>query len=351
MSTLHNVNVKDILPLTSPREIEEKMPLSATSLETVQRSRQTIRNIIDKKDKRLLAIVGPCSVHDRRAVMEYAERLLKLREDLRNQLYIIMRVYFEKPRTVFGWKGLINDPYLDGSCDMLTGLRLARRILMDITALGMPVATETLDPITPQYLSNLISWSSIGARTTESQTHREMASGLSMPVGYKNATDGNLQTAINAMQSARRGHTFLGINREGRTCIVNTRGNPWGHIIMRGGTGGPNYNPSSIKDAAALLSTAGLEPAILMDCSHANSGREHNNQQKVLQAVITQHLENNQTLIGFMLESNLTEGSVKIPDNPADLSYGISITDPCIGWEETDRLLNDAYKRLSGPQD
>lgn len=341
-----DIRVRELVPLVPPREMKEALPLSEAAAATVVQAREAVQRILAGTDRRLLAVVGPCSIHDSAAALEYAERLRGLRDEVGDQLLVVMRVYFEKPRTTVGWKGLIYDPSLDGSEDLPSGLQLARRLLLQINELGMPAGTEMLDTITPQYISDLISWASIGARTTESQTHREMASGLSMPVGFKNSTDGNLQVALDAMQSARHAHTFLGIDQEGRTCMVRTGGNPWGHLVLRGGTSGPNYYPESIEDAAARLRAADLAPGILVDCSHANSGKKHERQARVLHAVVQQKSDGEEAIIGAMLESNLSEGNQKIPADPRELRYGVSVTDSCIGWEESARLLREIRDQL-----
>lgn len=278
--------------------------------------------------------------------MEYASRLNRLREAFKDQLYLVMRVYFEKPRTTIGWKGLINDPHLDGSYDIETGLRKARRLLLDITEMGMPAATEFLDPITPQYLADLVSWAAIGARTTESQTHREMASGLSMPVGFKNGTDGGLQIAMDAMKAAMHPHSFLGIDQEGATCIVRTAGNPDGHVVLRGGRLATNYDAVSIASAVEQLKKAGLRSGLMVDCSHANSGKLHTRQEEVWHNVIGQRAEGNRALIGMMVESHLYDGSQPIPGDLTQLRYGISVTDACVGWETTERMLRAGHEAL-----
>ncbi len=337
-----NVNIESFTPLTSPSDLQQQMPASSRAHQTVVEARETIRQIITRQDPRLLVVAGPCSIHDIEAAMDYARRLADLRRRLADRIYIIMRVYFEKPRTTIGWKGLINDPYLDGSFDLATGVRLARRLLIDINELGLPAGTEMLDPITPQYIDDLISWASIGARTTESQTHRQMASGLSMPVGFKNSTDGNLQTAIDAMKSAKSAHHFLGIDGQGQTCIVTTRGNPCGHVILRGGSGRPNYDPENVAEAARLMQHAELEPAIMIDCSHANSGKKHEQQEVVWNSVIEQKRKEQtgmDVIIGAMLESNIAAGRQDIPVDKSQLKYGVSVTDECIDWEKTVQLL------------
>jgi 3-deoxy-7-phosphoheptulonate synthase len=292
-------------------------------------------------------VVGPCSIHDIDSALEYAQRLARLREELQDQLYIVMRVYFEKPRTTVGWKGLINDPHLDGSYDIATGLHKARQLLQQITAMGLPAGTEFLDPIVPQYIADLISWAAIGARTTESQTHREMASGLSMPVGYKNATDGSLQVALDAMQSARTPHSFLGIDQEGYTAIVRTKGNPFGHVVLRGGRKQTNYDEDSIHDAIAALRKDGQDAALMVDCSHANSNKQHARQEEVAHSVIAQRAAGNDALIGLMIESFLFEGNQPVSPNLSELKYGVSVTDACINWDTTERILRHAHQQLA----
>lgn len=296
-----------------------------------------MRRILRGEDTRLLVIVGPCSIHDPEAALEYARRLSALADELSSKMYIVMRVYFEKPRTTIGWKGLINDPGLDDSCDVERGLRLARRLLLEITALGLPAATEFLDPIVPQYTADLVTWAAIGARTTESQTHREMASGLSMPVGFKNGTDGSVQTALDAMRSARSPHSFLGIDENGVTSIVKTTGNSDVHLVLRGGRQGPNYSPEHVAGAAAAARRAGVPSAIMVDCSHANSGKNPANQPAVWRSVLEQRAAGTREIIGAMLESNLHEGAQNPSDRP--LRYGVSITDACMSWETTEALL------------
>ncbi|MEX0654419.1 MAG: 3-deoxy-7-phosphoheptulonate synthase [Phycisphaeraceae bacterium] len=341
-----NLNVAGTIPLTGPRELEQQFPATAASNRTVIEGRRAIQNILRGDDPRLLVVLGPCSIHDVNAAMDYARRLATLRERYADRLFIVMRVYFEKPRTTVGWKGLINDPHLDGSFDLAEGLRLARKLLLEVTGLGLPVGTEMLDPITPQYIDDLVSWASIGARTTESQTHRQMASGLSMPVGYKNATNGSLQVALDAMKSARSAHHFLGIDEDGRSCIVATRGNPFGHLILRGGTGKPNYHPDNVADAAKRLRDADLEPRLMIDCSHANSNKKHEQQEAVWQSILDQRAATADCpIIGAMLESNLHEGKQAIPEDKGKLAYGVSVTDACIGWEKTEQLLDLAYTR------
>jgi len=320
--------------------------------ETVLEGRRTVEAILRGDDPRMLVIVGPCSIHDPNGALEYAQRLRALSDDVDDQFYLIMRTYFEKPRTTIGWKGLVNDPNLDGSYDIAKGLQIARRLLLSIGEMGLPTATEVLDPIVPQYVTDLVSWVSIGARTTESQTHREMASGLSMPVGFKNSTDGNLQIALDAMQSARHSHHFLGIDADGHSCIVATRGNAYGHIILRGGKGRPNYDPVSIAQTEDYLREAGLPPRLLVDCSHDNSGKQYLLQRHVLRSVIQQRLDGTRSIVGILLESNIHEGNQPPAPNIEDLQYGVSVTDGCMSWEMTEHVLRYAHRALAaGPRE
>jgi len=295
----------------------------------------------------MLVVVGPCSIHDIKGALEYAARLNVLRQEVEPHIQLVMRVYFEKPRTTIGWKGLINDPFLDGTYDIGTGLKRARKLLLDLTAMGLPTATEFLDPIIPQYIDDLVSWVAIGARTTESQTHREMASGLSMPIGFKNGTDGSLQIALDAMVSARTPHSFLGIDQDGVTSIIRTTGNPVGHVILRGGRSRPNYDTTSLAEAEQRLVQAGLPPVLMVDCSHANSGKQHARQEEVWHSVIEQRVAGNWGLIGAMVESYLNEGNQPFPNEPSQLCYGVSITDACLGWEATERMLRWAAEKLA----
>ena len=341
-----NINVRSTTPLVSPRALGVALPMSEAANRTVFDSRQIIQKIILGEDHRILAVVGPCSIHDREAGLEYARRLQALARRISDRIFVVMRVYFEKPRTTVGWKGLINDPHLDGSFDVAAGLKMGRSILLEVAELGLPTATEMLEPITPQYIADLVSLASIGARTTESPTHRQMASGLSMPVGYKNGTDGNLQVALDAMIAARTQHSFLGIDSDGQTCVVNTKGNPWGHLIVRGGRSGPNFSPESLKEASEKLAALNLSPRVVVDCSHGNSNKDYKNQGIVWRNVIDQRIVGNDAIIGLMLESNLHPGQQKLGENPKDLQYGVSITDACIGWEETEELLLSTYERL-----
>ena len=343
-----NVNVAEVKRLVSPRELKETLPMSPEVNEFVYLSRQTINNIISGKDKRLLVVVGPCSIHNPDAAVEYAQRLKALSATMEDRLYFCMRTYFEKPRTTVGWKGLINDPNLDGSNDVATGLYQARKLMLEVLELGLPTATEMLDPIVPQYIAELISWASIGARTTESQTHREMASGLSMPIGFKNSTDGNLGVAINAMMSARSPHHFLGIDSDGRSSVIATKGNSSGHIILRGGGGRPNYDAVCVADAEEQLRAAGMTPHIMVDCSHANCNKKYELQEKVLHDVVRQRVEDGtKSLIGVMMESNIKPGKQDFPRTDGKpLEYGTSITDPCMSWEQTEQVLRYAWERL-----
>jgi 3-deoxy-7-phosphoheptulonate synthase len=311
----------------------------------VNQGRTTIRNILGRKDPRLLVVVGPCSIHDLDAATDYAQRLAALREEVQDSLFIVMRIYFEKPRTTVGWKGLINDPYMDDSFRIEEGLHRARELLVWLADQGIPSATEALDPITPQYLSDLFAWSAIGARTTESQTHRELASGLSMPVGFKNGTDGGLDVAINALLSVSRPHSFLGINQGGQVTVVQTRGNICGHLILRGGSQ-PNYDSVNIALCEEALRKAGLQENIMVDCSHGNSSKKPELQPLVAENVANQIIEGNKSISGIMLESHIHAGNQPIPKDLKELQYGVSVTDACIDWETTEKLLRDLHGRL-----
>ena len=341
MTTTSDLHVVDTRPLVSPLLLHQELPLDLVALKTVAETRKRIQAILRGEDPRLLVIVGPCSVHDIASARDYARQLEPLRQRYAAQLEVVLRVYFEKPRTTDGWKGLINDPHLDGSYDINTGLRRARSLLLDLAREGMPTATELLDPVVPQYIADLISWTAIGARTTESQTHREMASGLSMPVGYKNGTDGSAKIAIHAMQAASRPHHFLGINRQGQASIVHTTGNPDGHLVLRGGNGCTNYHPEAVEEVAKELVKAGLADRLMVDCSHDNSNKDFRRQSEVLQAVATQVRQGSTHLMGVMLESHLVEGNQKLPEDLSTLVYGQSITDACIDIETTATLLED----------
>jgi 3-deoxy-7-phosphoheptulonate synthase len=345
---LHNTNMASQEVLVTPRSLWEALPMSEAVKRTVADSRSVIRNILDRKDPRLFVVVGPCSIHDTEAAMDYAHRLRSLAEQVSDTLYIVMRVYFEKPRTTVGWKGLINDPHLDDSFKIEEGLHIGRKLLIDILELGLPTSTEALDPISPQYLQDLISWSAIGARTTESQTHREMASGLSSAVGFKNGTDGGLTVATNALQSVAKPHRFLGINRQGQVSVFTTKGNPYGHIVLRGGSSGPNYDSVHIKLCEEALEKAGVPVNIMVDCSHANSNKQPELQPLVVENVANQILEGNRSIVGLMIESNLKAGNQSIPDNLEELEYGVSVTDGCIDWETTERCLLQTRDKLKG---
>jgi 3-deoxy-7-phosphoheptulonate synthase len=345
MPQTHDLRVEGYIPLLEPTALKQELPVTSRSTETVIFGRKGIDDILRGADKRLLVIVGPCSIHDEAAAYEYAEKLNALRQSVEKTLFVIMRVYFEKPRTSIGWKGLINDPNLDGTCDIQKGLRKARRILLRITDMGLPTATEFLETITPQYVDDLVSWAAIGARTTESQIHREMASGLSMPVGFKNATDGNLSIPINAILAARAPQSFLGIDQQGRTCIVKTAGNTCGHIVLRGGKR-PNYDALSIEEARLELVSKNLPQGIVVDCSHANCKKKFQGQSVVWNNIIHQYVNGNDAIMGLMLESNLHEGSQKFCGDLSRLKYGVSLTDECISWESTRQLLLSTDKKI-----
>jgi 3-deoxy-7-phosphoheptulonate synthase len=341
-----NLNLVGLIPLITPRALKNKLAASPSVLECVTKARMEISDIIAGKDKRMIVVTGPCSIHDPSEALEYAERLSKLRNELAEDLMVLMRVYFEKPRTVVGWKGLLSDPCLDGSSDIAYGLRTARNLLLKINAMGVPAAAEMLDPFVPQYTADLISWAAIGARTTESQIHRQMASGLSMPVGFKNSTDGNIQVAVDAMESARHPHSFLGIDDKGHVAIVRTRGNMSGHVILRGSASGPNYGARCVREACRRMSESSLTPAVMVDCSHGNSGKRYDAQERVWNNVLSQRLGGNGSIIGMLLESNLFEGGQKTAEYPGKLRYGVSITDECVSWNTTERLLRDAARLM-----
>lgn len=337
-----NIHIQSETVLITPAELKAALPASESVYQFVQESRQIVSNIVHKKDPRFLVICGPCSIHDVKAAKEYATRLKDLHEQYKDTLYIVMRVYFEKPRTTVGWKGLINDPHMDDSFDIETGIKKARELLLWISELGLPIATEALDPISPQYIGDLFSWAAIGARTTESQTHREMASGLSMPVGFKNGTDGNLGTAVNAMQSASSSHRFMGINQSGQSALLQTAGNQDGHVILRGGGGKPNYDSVNVALAEKALANAKVEDILIVDCSHENSNKNHELQALVAKDVFHQVIEGNKSIIGIMLESNINAGNQAATLPAEKLQYGVSVTDACIDWETTCELLNEA---------
>ncbi len=346
-SPARDVHVVKTVPLVTPIQLVKDVPLTGKAEQTVIEGREQVRRVLQGEDPRMMMVVGPCSIHDEKAALEYAERLLELREELEDRLLIVMRVYFEKPRTTVGWKGLIYDPHLNDTFDIAEGLRRARAMLLRISEMGMYTGTELLDPIVPQYLADLVAWATIGARTTESQTHRQMASGLSMPVGFKNGTDGSAQTAVDAMVAAKSPHAFLGIDHEGHTAVVYTTGNPDGHLVLRGGRSGPNFGAEAIAEARKLLIKAGVRSQLLVDCSHGNSNKDHKNQGTAFQNVVEQRVAGNTDIIGCMMESNLFPGAQKLNGNPSTLQYGISVTDACIGWDETEALLRWAHERLA----
>jgi len=343
---LENLNVASQETLITPEKLKQDMPLTGKAAQTVTNGRQAIYDIIDGKDHRLFLVVGPCSIHDVDGARDYANRLKKLADEVSDTLLIVMRVYFEKPRTTVGWKGLINDPHLNDTFDIERGLQLGRRLLLDINELGLPVATEALDPISPQYLQDSIAWSAIGARTTESQTHREMSSGLSMAIGFKNGTDGSLDVAVNAMKSVSYSHNFLGIDQQGQVAIIRTKGNQYGHVVLRGGGGKPNYDSVSVTLCEQALEKAGLRKSIMVDCSHANSSKDPAIQPLVMQDVTHQILEGNTSIQSLMIESNINWGNQSIPENLADLKYGVSVTDACIDWETTEKAIREMRNKL-----
>lgn len=343
---IENLNVEAQEVLITPARLKAALPMSDAAKAVVAGGRETVRNILDGKDHRMFIVVGPCSIHDVELAMDYAQRLKALADELQDTLVIVMRVYFEKPRTTVGWKGLINDPYLNDTFKIEDGLHIGRKLLLDIAELGLPTSTEALDPISPQYLQDCISWSAIGARTTESQTHREMASGLSSAVGFKNGTDGGLDVAMNAIGSAVKPHRFLGINGDGQVAVIHTRGNRYAHVVLRGGSNGPNYDSVHIKLCEAALAKAGYPQNIMVDCSHANSNKEPSLQPLVIENVSNQIIEGNTSIIGLMIESNIKAGNQKIPADLSELEYGVSVTDGCIGWEDTEAALRDMRDKL-----
>ncbi|MBI5202707.1 MAG: 3-deoxy-7-phosphoheptulonate synthase [Elusimicrobia bacterium] len=338
---LVNTNIAGHALLPTPRHIRELLPPSEKSLDTVAKGRRAIEDILDGKDGRLLLVVGPCSIHDPKAAFEYARKLKVLADKVSDRFLVAMRVYFEKPRTTIGWKGLINDPGMDDSFRIEKGIKLARSLLLKVTELGLPTASEALDPVTPQYLAELVCWHAIGARTIESQTHRELASGLSSPVGFKNGTDGNVQVAIDAMKSALRPHHFLGVDPDGRISVFRTRGNRYGHVVLRGGKA-PNYDRASVERCARALEDANLPRKIMIDCSHGNSQKDPKRQPAVFAEGMSQVGRGGSSIMGFMIESHLAEGSQPIPKDPRALRYGVSITDKCLGWEDTERMILSA---------
>jgi 3-deoxy-7-phosphoheptulonate synthase len=343
---LENINVTSFDNMPTPEELHARLPLSEVAGNVVAQSREALRNILAHKDRRIFVVVGPCSIHDPVAGLDYARRLKALQEEVKDVMLLVMRVYFEKPRTTTGWKGYINDPYMDDSFRVDEGMEKARKFLLDVCELGLPTGTEALDPISPQYLGDLIAWTAIGARTTESQTHREMSSGLSTPVGFKNGTDGDISIAINAILSASHPHSFLGLNGQGRVAIVRTSGNRHGHVVLRGGDGRPNYDTVSVAMAQQALQKANLPPNIVVDCSHANSYKKPALQPLVMADVINQIVNGNTGLVGVMIESNIVAGNQSIPDDLSQLTYGCSVTDACVDWETTEKMLREAAARL-----
>lgn len=345
-SMLDNVNILSQETLITPESLKQKIPLTEKANNTVTEGRQIISNIIDRKDKRIFVVVGPCSIHDVNAAKEYAHKLKALADKVSDTIYIVMRAYFEKPRTTVGWKGLINDPHLDDTFQIEEGLHIGRRLLIDICEIGLPIATEALDPISPQYLQDTISWSAIGARTTESQTHREMSSGLSVAIGFKNGTDGGLDVATNALRSVKHSHNFLGINAAGQVSVIRTKGNPYAHIVLRGGGGKPNYDSVNVAICEQALEKVGLQKNIMIDCSHANSNKDPSLQTLVMQDVTHQILDGNHSIIGLMVESNLNAGNQSIPEDLSQLKYGVSVTDGCIDWQSTEKALLEMREKL-----
>lgn len=345
-AVMDNLNIESQEILATPADLKKDIPLTQQAADTVERGRREVYDILTRKDHRIFLVMGPCSIHDVEAAKDYAQRFRALADEVSDTLLLVMRVYFEKPRTTVGWKGLINDPYLNDSFKIADGLHIGRQLLLDIAEMGIPTATEALDPISPQYLQDLISWSAIGARTTESQTHREMASGLSSAVGFKNGTDGSLDVAINALKSVSHPHRFLGIDSNGRVAITQTRGNPYGHVVLRGGNGKPNYDSVSVALCEQELRKAGVAPNIMIDCSHANSNKDPGLQPLVAENVTNQILEGNESIIGLMVESNLEHGNQKLSENPAEMVYGKSVTDGCISWDATEQMVHSMHQKL-----
>lgn len=342
MKNIQDLRIRSIEPLLTPSEMEEISPVSNEEAERISSFRHTVNSIIKGEDDRLLAIIGPCSIHDTVAAIDYARRLKKLADSVSDVFFVVMRTYFEKPRTALGWKGLIIDPDMDESGNIEKGLRIARRLLIDITDIGLPVGCEVLDPIVPQYTDELMSWSSIGARTTESQTHRSIASGLSVAVGFKNSTSGDLTSAVNAVKAAANPASFIGVGRDGKLAVFRSAGNDATHLILRGGDHGPNYYEDDVEEAQEMMNNAGIKPSIIIDCSHQNSHKDYRRQKRVLRAVIDQVRWGDKSIRGFMLESNIEEGAQKIPSDRSCLKYGVSVTDGCIGWDETERIVTNA---------
>ena len=343
---IHNVNLEYIKPLYSPEKFIDMIPVKPEQIHTVYKSRDEIQNIIDGKSEKLLLIVGPCSIHDVQSCLEYANKLKNISEKVKDKILIIMRVYFEKPRTTTGWKGFINDPNLNDTFDVHDGLRKARGFLNQVLHIGLPAGTEFLDPFIPQYYADLISWGAIGARTVESQTHRQLSSGLSMPIGFKNGTGGTVQIALEAIITAQNQHVFLGIDEKGQASVVKTKGNAYGHLILRGGKNGTNYDEKSINTAVELLNKNNLNSQLIVDCSHGNSNKDHRNQSKVFKSVLNQKINGQKSIFGIMLESHLNPGNQDLSSDTKNLEYGVSITDECIGWDETSELIQWAYNKL-----
>ena len=341
-----DLNIESNTVLVSPDALKAELPITEAAAAAVLQGRSVVRDILDRKDPRLFVVVGPCSIHDTDAAIEYGKKLAALQEKVKDSLYLVMRVYFEKPRTTVGWKGLINDPHLNDSFEIEEGLHIARKLLIDLSEMGLPLATEALDPISPQYMQDLISWSAIGARTTESQTHREMSSGLSCAVGFKNGTDGGLDVATNALKSVSAPHRFLGINEEGQVSIVHTKGNSYGHVVLRGGGGKPNYDSVNVAVCEQALDKAGLAKNIMIDCSHENSSKDPALQPLVAENALNQIIEGNKSIVGLMIESNLGWGNQSIPENLEELQYGVSVTDGCIDWDATEKCLVDMSNKL-----
>lgn len=343
---VEDLNIESNLVLINPNDLKAKMPISEAAAKAVMEGREVVRNILDGKDHRLFVVIGPCSIHNPEEAIEYGKRLKALQEKVKDSLYLVMRVYFEKPRTTVGWKGLINDPHMNDSFEIKEGLEIGRKLLLDLSELGLPLATEALDPISPQYMQDLISWSAIGARTTESQTHREMSSGLSCAVGFKNGTDGGLEVATNALKSVSHPHNFLGINEDGQVSVVRTKGNKYAHVVLRGGGGKPNYDLVNVALTEQALEKAGLEKNIMVDCSHANSSKDPALQPLVAHDVTNQIVDGNKSIVGLMIESNLNWGNQSIPEDLSQLQYGVSVTDACIDWDATEKCMLEMDERL-----
>jgi len=341
-----NLNIDEYQTLITPEQLKERLPLFGDTVELVEQNRQILLDILDRKDHRIFIVVGPCSIHDVDAALEYAEKLKQLADEVSDTLVLVMRVYFEKPRTSTGWKGLINDPDMNDSFKIEEGLHMGRRLLLKLSAMGLPTSTEALDPISPQYLHDIITWSAIGARTTESQTHREMSSGLSCPVGFKNGTDGGLDVVINAMKAVSSSHRFLGIDPKGKVSVVHTKGNPYAHVVLRGGRGMKNYDAVSVAQCEEKCDKAGVSSNIMVDCSHANSNKDHNLQPMVMENVVNQIINGNKSIIGLMIESHLSGGRQDIPENLSELQYGVSVTDACIDWKTTEQCIRHAREKL-----